>query len=88
MFKVQECSDKANNVWKDASIHTNKKQWACCTFDTMREAEVYAYLWCHNVTIDRARQVAPQMTVDVPLSFRSSATYGEDVVMRIVEIKA
>lgn len=82
-YKVQE--HQVGTTWKDAVVDYSKKGWDNCTFDTKREAEVYAYLWCNSVTRNIAEERAPIMEIRKPKGFRSSATYGEEILMRIVE---
>lgn len=50
------------------------------TFPSKREAEVYAYLWTNAVTKAVAQERAPIMDIGKPVGFRSSVTYGEEVV--------
>jgi hypothetical protein len=58
------------------------KCWEKATFDTKREAEVYAYLWCYPVTKDVAQQTAPEMEVGKKYDY---GVYEVQVWMHIEE---
>jgi len=90
MNKVQEfCSkDGCARDWHDAVLYKTGRfcpGWALCEYDDKRLAEIYAYLWCNDVSGVQASFNAPTMQINVPMGFRSSATMGEEVLMRIIE---
>lgn len=82
-YTVQE--QQSDGSWKDAVLLPSHAGWDVCTFSTKREAEVYAYLWTNAVTKAVSQERAPVMELGKPVGFRSSVTYGEEVVMRVVE---
>lgn len=83
-YKVQE--HQTGTQWKDAILVVSSKLWANCTFNSKREAEVYAYLWCNQSTKERAYEVAPEIAIGVPYEFITPLTFGEGVFMRIIEV--
>ena len=88
-YKVQEfCSkDGCARDWHDVVLDGKYCGWQECSFESKRKAEVYAYLWCNRVTASVASETAPTMQINKPMGFRSSATFGEECLMRIIEIE-
>jgi hypothetical protein len=78
MMSYTVCEDD-----KPATMAPNTfKCWEIATFDTKREAEIYAYLWCYPVTRDVAEKEAPQMKIGVAYDY---GMFEVPVWMKIVE---
>jgi hypothetical protein len=58
--------------------------WKSNVFNTKREAEVYAYLWCVGTTLERAKQEAPEMNLGEDYDY---SLYGDPVWMMILEVE-
>lgn len=58
------------------------KCWETASFDTKREAEVYAYLWCYPVTKAVAERDAPKMDIGTQYDY---GMFEVPVLMHIEE---
>lgn len=61
----------------------NIPNWGIDTFDTVREAEIFAYLWAYPVTKEEAEVNAPQMAIGCDIDY--SMTSECPVLMKIIE---
>lgn len=77
MYRVFENDKEA--IIEDTKIST----WKNCTFETKREAEVYACLWAYHCYLEEAERDAQEMELGKKYNM---STCGVPVMMEIREI--
>lgn len=71
----------------DSSPLNRNGIWSSAEFSSKRDAEIYAYLWCHKVTKEEAFRIAPEMELGVKYDYSSGGlSFGEPIIMSILEV--
>ena len=66
-----------------AHFNLKKPEWQKSIFNEKRDAEVYAYIWAYDVSIEDAKKYAPNMEINKDYNF---STCEFPIYMKIKKI--